>query len=167
MVGIETILSIFSGTIGLVAGAVGSYFVMRKKQARITERRRAATYFDNKAEHLLTMYSEMRQCHHVLNKYANKVNNGGVTQQEFEQEVKPEVSAFNESLRQSRVYLTEDEYDRVESVFVPFADAEFFIYSHANGTSRRNMNWGTFGTSYNQTEKELRKIIQEIYMVEN
>lgn len=45
MVGIETILSIFSGTIGLVAGAAGSYFVMKRRQARITERRRATTYF--------------------------------------------------------------------------------------------------------------------------
>lgn len=167
MVEIVTILSAFSGLIGVGAGAAGSYFVMRSKQRRITDRRRAGSYFDNQAEHLIDLYSSMRACFNTLNKYANRQT---VSQQDFDEEVKPVVVEFESNLRQAALYLTDDEYDQIEDVFRVFARTELHLHWKAYGKQSRSppagkqMNWSDFSKTYQSSRSSLREMIRDRYV---
>lgn len=167
MVEIVTVLSTLSGLIGVGAGAAGSYIVMRSKQRRITDRRRAGSYFDNQAEHLINLYSGMRACFNTLNKYANRQT---VSQQDFDEEVKPVVAEFESNLRQADLYLTDDEYDQIEDVFRVFARTELHLHWKAYGKQSRRppagkqMNWSDFSKSYQSSRSSLRDMIRDRYV---
>jgi hypothetical protein len=167
MVEIVTILSTFSGLIGVGAGAAGSYFVMRSKQRRITDRRRAGSYFDNQAEHLIDLYSGMRACFNTLNKYANHQT---LSQQDFDEEIKPVVAEFEENLRQADLYLTDQEYKQIEDVFGVFARTELHLHWKAyrkqssNPPRSREMNWGDLSKTYQSSRKSLKRMIRERYV---
>lgn len=170
MVEAETILSTFSGVVGAVLGAAGSYVVMRTRQRRITDRRRAGTYFDRQAENLLRLYAQLRECFDVLCEFANRAENGGeITLAEFEGEVEPAVASFEDALGQASLFLSDAEYDAVRDVFEVFARTELALHWRATNPDgadpppEKAMNWEELSETYCATRDRLRAIIRERY----